>query len=283
MDWALYNQSSGYYRQAHEKILGTGGDFYTASQLQPLFGRLIASVLPNSPVLELGAGRGEMQNAFESRGYRSVGLGEPLPTSWTGTVFANEFFDALPVATGVRRGPDFYELCVRHDGDGYEWQLGEPISRERRLYVQRYYPNLEDGWRFEIAERAVMQMEEIARCLREGTLLIVDYGWSRDEYLRFPQGTLMSYREHTATSDVLALPGKQDITAHVPFDVLSDAAITNGFTVSRFETLAQLTQRALATMPDLELRDREKGQLKTLLVGLGENFRALWLDKSAAQ
>lgn len=283
MEWALYHPATGYYRQAPKSIFGKGGDFFTASQVQPTFGTLIDSLLPSGPVLELGPGRGEMREAFEYRGYQSAGPGEPLPASWTGSVFANEFFDALPVKAGIRRGAELFALTVRRRASNYQWEIGDALSPDERGYVERYYPDLPDGGKFEIAQRAGDAIRRLYECLREGTILIVDYGWSGNEYLRFPQGTLMSYRRHTASGDVLSQPGKQDITAHVPFPVLMDAARDCGFTVLRFETLAQTLVTALERLPNLPFDAWAQSQLKTLLFSMGESFRALWLTKSAAK
>ncbi len=279
MEWALYHPETGYYRQAPEAILGKHGDFFTASQLQPVFGSLIAMLLPEEPVLELGAGRQEMRDAFYPRPYTSVGLNEKLPASWHGAIFANEFFDALPIATGVRRGDEFRELLVQRTGSHFEWREGPALAGERFRFVNRYYPLLPDGARFEIAERAGIWLRRIYECLTEGTVLIIDYGWSANEYLRFPEGTLMSYRRHSASADVLSGPGSCDITAHVPFGFLMDTARECGFASIRFETLAQTLLRALERSPECLRDSRFAPQLKTLLFGMGQTFRVLTLRK----
>lgn len=283
MEWALYHPETGYYRQAPEAILGRHGDFFTASQLQPAFGSLIALLLPQEPVLELGAGRREMRDAFRPRLYRSVSLSDELPDTWHGSIFANEFFDALPVAAGVRRGDEFRELLVRRTGSNFAWHEGPPLSGERLKYVKRYYPLIPDGSRFEIAERAGHSLRRIDKCLAEGTVLIIDYGWSANEYLRFPEGTLMSYSRHSASADVLAGPGSRDITAHVPFGFLMDVARECGFTSIRFETLAQTLLRALENAPRWTNDARFAAQLKTLLFGMGQSFRVLTLRKDRAK
>jgi len=282
MEWALYHPDTGYYRQPPDSVLGAAGDFFTASQLQPTFGELIASSLPHRPVLELGAGRGEMRAAFTPREYLAIHPGQPLPATWSGIVFANEFFDALPVLAGIRKGSALRELLVLRKGSTYTWQIGPPLSAARCEYVERYYPDLPDGARFEIAERAADWIRRINQCLREGTVLIIDYGWTGSEYRRFPSGTLMSYRRHRAWPDVLLNPGQQDITSHVPFQLLIDTALSQGFTVVRFETLAQTLLAALEQHPQLMRAEHSRQQLKTLLFSMGESFRTLLLQKSPA-
>lgn len=279
MEWALYHPETGYYIQPAESIIGKAGDFFTASQLQPTFGQLVDPLLPAGPVLELGPGRGEMREAFAHRSYQSVGPRDHLPETWSGTIFANEFFDALPVKAGVRRGSELRELAVRRQGSNYTWELGNVLTPEQRRYVERYYPQLPDGGGFEIAERAMDAVRRIGKCLHAGTLVVIDYGWIADEYLRFPEGTLMSYRRHTAISSVLENPGLQDITAHVPFGVLMDTAAQCGFHLLKFETLAKTLVAALEQNANSPLGLRGQSQLKTLLFGMGESFRTLWLQK----
>jgi SAM-dependent MidA family methyltransferase len=279
MEYALYHPQSGYYRKDPHTLLGRAGDFFTASQLQPVFGALIASLLPDEPVWELGAGREEMRAALAPRPYRAPGIDDSLPSAWRGSVFANEFFDALPVAAGILRHGELRELLVTRCGQTYQWTVGAVLSAERRAYVQRYYPALEEGARFEIAERAVQWIRRINECLVAGTVLIIDYGWHGSEYLRLPEGSLMSYRRHTAHSAVLENPGSQDITAHVPFGLLMDCAREHGFTVVRFETLAQTVLTAMERSPHLLEAPHLRQQLKTILFGLGESFRTLVLNK----
>lgn len=97
----------------------------------------------------------------------------------------------------------------------------------------------------------------------------------------------MSYWRHQADEDVLRDPGERDITSHVPFTMIMDEANTLGFVVERFETLAQLLldagdgdhfAAALESQNEQEAA-RRRGQLKTLLYGMGETFRVLLLSR----
>jgi SAM-dependent MidA family methyltransferase len=97
----------------------------------------------------------------------------------------------------------------------------------------------------------------------------------------------MSYRRHQALEDVLEEPGERDITAHVNFTALSGHAAEAGFEIVRFEPMAQLLLRAgegdhfagaLEAAAEREAQ-RLRMQLKTLLYGMGESFRALLARK----
>ena len=83
MSAALYHSELGYYRRARDPF-GKDGDFYTAEQIQPVFGILIAQRIrqlwrtmgepADFTVVELGAGRGEMAEAFAEWRYIPVDL-----------------------------------------------------------------------------------------------------------------------------------------------------------------------------------------------------------------
>ncbi len=67
MELALYEPRLGYYAAGARK-LGAGGDFVTAPELSPLFGRTLARQIrellrPGDAVLEFGAGSGALARA----------------------------------------------------------------------------------------------------------------------------------------------------------------------------------------------------------------------------
>ena len=158
-----------------------------------------------------------------------------------------------------------------------------PAGEEIADYMRRYFPPpTEEGAVFEVNLEALGWLERIARAL-QGYVFTIDYGYTRGESVRFPRGTLMSYRRHHASEDVLDDPGVRDITAHVSFTALQEHGARLGLQTVCFETLARTLlsagepdqfQAALAaaTAAD-ELRRRL--QLKSLLFGMGETFRTL--------
>ena len=293
MEAALYHPQYGYYRRPRDPF-GKQGDFFTAEQMQPVFGILMAARIrqlrqemgnPSEfTVVELGAGRGEMAEAFSEWRYVPVDLdaGE-LPKHFVGVVFSNEFFDALPVDVAVWRGGVFREQRVAFEGGRLRWQTGERVPEETGQYLRAAFPEPEEGHWYEANLDAALWMERIAGALEDGYALTVDYGYTRAESIRFPEGTLMGYRRHTAREDVLEEPGERDITAHVNFTALQEAGAAHGLKTERFETLArtllaagepdQFAAALGAADPREELRRRM--QLKTLLFGMGETYRAL--------
>ncbi len=301
METALYHPAHGYYRRARDPF-GKDGDFFTAEQLQPVFGRLMAALVgslrdtmggaPEFSAVELGAGRMEMAPAFAAFNYIPVdkGRGE-MPDRFTGIVFANEFFDALPVDLLAARGGTWREMLVGWREDRFLWVEGSGAGQRQLEYARRYLPAPEDGTLLEVNLDALDWLERVASRLERGWVIAIDYGYTARELIRFPEGTLMSYRRHTALEDVLSEPGGRDITAHVNFTALMDRAAELGFAPTRLERLVQTLMAAgekdqfasaLAAAGDAE-RTRLTLQLKTLLFGMGETFRTLLLGKNVEQ
>jgi SAM-dependent MidA family methyltransferase len=118
-------------------------------------------------------------------------------------------------------------------------------------------------------------------------LLIIDYGYTRDQQLagRY-RGTLMAYRQHSASPDPYQAPGEQDLTAHVNFTALAAACEQAGRQCEKLLTQAQFlmgigerNQFADAFEDCRMPQERSKVvlQLKHLVtpVGMGENFQVL--------
>ena len=292
MEVALYHPEHGYYRRPRDPF-GASGDFYTAEQVQPVFGILIASCLrrlyremgqpPDFTVVELGSGREEMAPAFSEWPYVAVDLDRGnLPANFRGVVFTNEFFDALPVDVAVYRNGQFLEQRVTFAADRFAWQTGAPVNEATAAYLRQYWASPEEGRWYECGSQALAWLERIAGSLQSGYLFTIDYGFTRAESIRFPAGTLMGYRRHTAHDDVLISPGERDITAHVNFSALQEAGAMLGLRTERFETLAQTLlaagaddQFAAALGPAGVGELGRRMQLKTLLFGMGETFRVL--------
>lgn len=297
MEAALYHPEHGYYRRPQDPF-GKAGDFFTAEQIQPVFGILMAARIrdlfhamgapPGFTVVELGAGRREMAEAFAEWNYIPVDLDSgALPERFTGVVFTNEFFDALPVDAVLYRDGAFRQQRVGLHEDAFRWQTGEVVDDESHAYLRRFFPAPEEGRWYEVNLAALRWVERIAESLTKGYMLTIDYGFTRAESARFPAGTLMGYRRHTAREDVLTDPGARDITAHLNFTALEETGTECGFVTERFETLAQTLlaagerdqfASALGGGTGEELRRRM--QLKTLLFGMGESFRVLLQRKA---
>ena len=186
--------------------------------------------------------------------------------------------------------------ALRTDRGGLIWALESITDQQRkcravRLHRQdllqndeRYFPDCPERSSAEVNLDALRWMERISRSLESGYVFTIDYGYTAAESKRFPAGTLMSYRRHRSSEDILADPGTRDITAHVCFPALEG----HGLETVRFETLArtlldagEADQFAAALAGPDETRRRL--QLKTLLFGMGETFRTLLQRKGELQ
>src|SRR6185436_20962889 len=116
---------------------------------------------------------------------------------------------------------------------------GDPVAGEIRDYLDRHFPDSQDRSSAEVNLAALRWMERIARSLQSGYVFTIDYGYTAAESKRFPAGTLMSYRRHTASEDVLTDPGDRDITAHVCFTALEEQGKKVGLEKVGVERLSQ--------------------------------------------
>ncbi len=302
MEVALYHPQHGYYRRKRDPF-GKDGDYFTAEQVQPSFGILIRTVVRSlmerihgAPsggatgsltVVEPGAGRADMAEFFREFRYVPLEHGDRMPSRFRGVVFANEFFDALPVDVAVRRGGGFRQMSVGFDNDRFHWCEENAVRGEVAAFLNKYASAAPENTIVEANPDALAWIEQINQSMEAGFLLVIDYGYTDREIMRFPRGTLMSYYRHQAFDDVLADPGERDITAHVSFSALEQYAASLGLERERFESLASFLLRAgeptqfqevLGDLTESEAL-RRRLQLKQLLFGMGETFRVLVMRK----
>lgn len=282
---ALYHPELGYYTRPGAQPFGPEGDFYTATQVQPVFGRLLARLVKQCGeelFVDWGAGAEALRPFFDS--YLPVDARRGvLPDRLQGFVFANELFDALPMDVFVRRDGEWVERRVTFHQGAFAWSEEGAPSREQSDWLARYALD-QENFIIEVNLEADRLLAELAARMESGWLLVIDYGVTRRELIRFPEGTLMSYRRHMALDNVLGSPGDHDVTAHVHFDALRASARSYGFREERFESMASLLLRvgeedhfASALDAPEPMPAGLRMQLKTLLFGMGESFRAvLW-------
>ena len=208
--------------------------------------------------------------------HRSLPPGTPL------IVFANEFFDALPVEILGTAGK--LHIAVEKNRLREIWL---PPLDEELEFLDRYGVHPEAGERIEVPILAQSWIEQIAHAIAHGLLLIIDYGYTRSEQLAGRhRGTLMAYRRHSASPDPYQAPGEQDLTAHVNFTALAGACEQAGMQVEKLRTQSQFlmgigeSNQFADAFEDCRVpQERAKValQLKHLVtpVGVGENFQVL--------
>jgi len=209
-------------------------------------------------------------------------LGSEVPL----LIFANEFFDALPVEILSDRGT--LHISTADDRFVETWV---PSSPEELNFIDRHGVHPEAGERVEVPLLAGRYMSNLAALIQRGAAIVIDYGYTRQQQLGGRhRGTLMTYRQHTASPNAYAVPGEQDITAHVNFTALTAAADGSGMQVQPLLTQSQFLmgigeQNQFADVfADCGLpQERAKValQLKHLVTpaGVGENFHVLVASK----
>ena len=277
MELALYAPGLGYYTAGAHKI-GVAGDFITAPEISPMFGRTVARqateiMACSAPhILELGAGSGtlaaDMLAELEKLGSlpesysilevsadlraRQQGLMrerlphlldhvhwlDALPEKFSGAIIANEVLDALPVHLVHWRDSSLTERGVGVSDNNFIWQERAISNAALLEAVQKI--KVPDDYVSEIGLAARGLINSLAQRLQQGALLFIDYGFGTREFYH-PQrsrGTLMCHYRHHAHDDPFFLPGLQDITAHVNFTDIAECGIDAGLELMGYTSQA---------------------------------------------
>jgi NADH dehydrogenase [ubiquinone] 1 alpha subcomplex assembly factor 7 len=238
---AFMEACNNYYYATRDPF-GVKGDFTTAPEISQMFGELVGAALADSwkragaPAdaiyVELGPGRGTLASDA-LRVLRSARFGGEVHLVETSPVLRKMQEDALPGAhwhDSIEDLPSAPMLLVAN-----EFLDALPIRQhvgglERRIAVVGGGLAFDRGG--EVVETSPMREETVAaistRIARDGGVaLLIDYGHGRSA----PGDTLQALRGHRFTP-VLADPGEQDLTSHVDFEAVANAARAAGAEVA---------------------------------------------------
>lgn len=248
-----------------------------------------ADALPNRYfILELSADlRARQQTTIRLRApncySRVVWLDTLPPAGFRGVILGNELLDALPVERFIWTEAGACLLHVGTDGDAFHWRLG-PASAE--LSARLAPLALPTGYISEINLNATAWLRSVAERMASGAMILLDYGFPRAEFYH-PQrasGTLMCHYHHYAHDNPFVRVGAQDITAHVDFTALAEAAHDAGLSVRGYTSQAAFLL-ALGIMESAQASDANDTrahlatttQIKklTLPSEMGELFKAI--------
>jgi len=266
MSICLCHPEHGYYMTRDP--FGAAGDFITAPEISQMFGELLGlwaaavwrqmGAPENIRLIELGPGRGtmladalraakvmpefpraivvhlvEVSPALQQLQRQTLEQFD-MPLLWHETledvpdgpaiILANEFFDALPVHQAIRQDDGWHERMVMVDKNG-NFSLGvapAPLEHLERILPQQVRdapPGSVFEWRTDSTAL------EIGRRMARsgGAALIIDYGHRQSEV----GDTVQAVGEH-AYANPLVAPGLVDLTAHVDFQSLAEAAESIG-------------------------------------------------------
>ena len=147
-----------------------------------------------------------------------------------------------------------------------------------------------DDYLSEISMAARGLIASLCERLDKGVLLFIDYGFGAREYYH-PQrtrGTLMCHYRHYVHDDPFYLPGLQDITAHVDFTAVAEAAIDHGAHLLGYVTQAHfLINNGIADLmrevspEDVRAYQPLSAQMQKLTspAEMGELFKVIALGK----
>ena len=262
---ALSHPEHGYYMRRDP--LGASGDFITAPEISQVFGEIIGAWVvaqwkklgsPKCALTELGPGRGTLMNDMlratkNVPGFHdaiSIHLVETSPAlkqkqwqtlankhariEWHNDIstlpqeplllVANEFFDALPIKQFLS-----IPSPLRGEGKG-EGQAERMVTLDERgeLCFTPTLPSPSNGEGYkliETCEPAITITKQLAAHIQKhnGIALFIDYGYTEGSN----GDTLQAIQNH-AFHDVLKTPGEADLTAHVDFLTLANAARMEG-------------------------------------------------------
>ena len=152
---------------------------------------------------------------------------DPLP----GIAFGNELLDALPCHIIEWREGRWLEsrVAVSKD-DSLIWETGEINNSGLISALAPLEEDFPEGYRTEVRTCYQSFLAPLARSLESGLMLWVDYGFARPDYYHPARnsGTLRTFARHRAGENPLEHPGETDITAHVDFTAVAEAASALG-------------------------------------------------------
>ena len=273
---SLEEAASVSHRSANEK---------QKDEAPAMSGRAAALAAPSRP---LASRHSERASAREESALASANTapGDDL------ILFANEFFDALPVEVIDHRGA----VRVGVENGRFVESFAAPSAAETE-FLDRYGIHPDAGERVEAPLASLAWMDRLAAAFqdRRGFAVLIDYGYTREEQLAGRhRDTIMTYRQHTASPSPYEAPGEQDITAHVNFTALRARGADRGL-----DSLALLTQSQFLlgigeetqfadAFQDCRLPQEQAKvalQLKHLISpsGMGEVFQVLLMSHNVAK
>lgn len=277
MEAALYDPAEGFFTRAP-----VGRHFATAPHVSPVFAALMAEQVraareelgaASFTVVEAGAGDGTLARALgellpgvpylcverdpAARAALSAGARPSLDEvgPFEGVLLANELLDNLPFHRLRERDGRTVEVFVgARDGSLVEIEA-EPTPGALAALASPLAPGEERP----VSPAALAFVRDVARVLRRGYAFLIDYGFARGET---PE-PVRSYREHRLEPEVLADPGRRDVTGPADLDAIAAEARRAGLCVwgpvSQRDALHALGYRDLVARMQREQREAEAG------------------------
>ena len=294
--YTLARQCEQILQHLHQPILFEFGAGSGQLCVDLLTGLEQCDVLPSAyHILEISASlKAQQQNTITTQiphlADRVQWLSSWPEQAFEGVVIANEVLDAMPVHRFLKTETGLLESMIGLDEHNNLIENFVPCSNTRlEAHVTRVLKHdiapyaseanlLIDGW-----------IEACHTMLTRGAVLLLDYGFPEHEYYHpsRTQGTLMCHYQHKAHPNPLRHPGEEDITAHVDFTHVAEAALNAGFKVSGYTNQASfLLANGLLSLLEHSVGDaptqiKQQQAVKKLLQPheMGELFKVIALTK----
>lgn len=210
---------------------------------------------------------------------------------FTGVHVSNELLDAFPVHKLTFSGGVWMEAKVQSNNGAFDWCLA-PIKDPALGKKAASLKNPSEGQSREVCLALTDWASDLMEKMAGGWILAFDYGMNEDELSAEHRrsGTLAAYRSHQRNENILALPGLQDLTAHVNFTDLSRTAIAAGWQISGYTDQSRFLtgiapmyfQDKAAPLTAEEQRETLNFRTLTHPQLMGGQFKVLCLSKGTA-
>ncbi len=249
VEWLLNLEKSGIDSDLYSLIeIGPGEgtlsrDLMVAiSEIAPALTKKIEFIL-----VELNAGMRRRQekvvNNVEGINYRWSNIEDLILKPVTGVVIANEVLDAFPVERLVfsdnkvfRQGVSLTKTCDEYFLKFVDLKPTSEIIKflkESNKLLKIEFPpkDICNRWVTEWHCDVPSWFGKLSKVLINGSLLVVDYAMESKRYYSAMRkdGTLISYKNQEANSNILADAGLCDLTAHLCIESTINYALNNGW------------------------------------------------------
>lgn len=244
-------------------------------------------ILERSVVLQ-GLQKENIQQAIPHLANRVVHLSALPDKHFAGVIFANEVLDALVFDCFEKQDGKILERAVSNVDGQCHWILREPGDKLLSAIesIESEVGELPDGYQSEVCLQTDSWLKSITEQLTQGLVLLIDYGYEQSNYYRSDRlsGTLMCYHQHKGHDDPFINVGEQDITAHVDFTRVANAAFDSeldilGFTY-QMQFLAMCGIESLANEISDPLQRRNELMRIMHPAQMGEVFKVMALGRA---
>lgn len=165
-----------------------------------------------------------------------------LENTITGIIFANEVMDALPTHCFRIEKNTIKEKSVTWENNRFDWKLTTPTpllqKKIQALQKEIIFP---DDYESEINLMLADWITMLGKALKQGVILLADYGYGRSEYYHpdRSRGTLMCFFEHHRSENPFEKIGLQDMTSHVDFTAVAENAVATTLSLAGYTTQTQ--------------------------------------------